>query len=52
MTFADLAASDAVFLDANTLVYHFVAELNGTVTMPYCPLSPADFAFSISLRSA
>jgi predicted nucleic acid-binding protein len=26
MTFADLVAGDAVFLDANTLVYHFVAH--------------------------
>jgi hypothetical protein len=26
MTFADLLASDAVFLDANTLIYHFTLE--------------------------
>lgn len=26
MTFVDLVAGDAVFLDANTLVYHFVAD--------------------------
>jgi predicted nucleic acid-binding protein len=26
MTFADLVAGDAVFLDANTLVYHFTAD--------------------------
>jgi len=26
MTFADLVAGDVVFLDANTLVYHFVAD--------------------------
>jgi predicted nucleic acid-binding protein len=26
MIFADLVASEAVFLDANTLVYHFVAD--------------------------
>jgi predicted nucleic acid-binding protein len=28
MTFADLGAGDAVFLDANTFVYHFIAEPN------------------------
>ena len=26
MTFADLAAGDSVFLDANTLLYHFTAD--------------------------
>jgi predicted nucleic acid-binding protein len=26
MTFADLAAGDAVFLDANVFVYHFIAD--------------------------
>jgi predicted nucleic acid-binding protein len=26
MTFADLVAGEAVFLDANTLVYHFVSD--------------------------
>ena len=26
MTFADLLAGDAVFLDANTLVYHFTRD--------------------------
>jgi len=26
MTFADLLAGEAVFLDANTLVYHFVSD--------------------------
>jgi hypothetical protein len=26
MIFADLVAGDAVFLDANTLVYHFASE--------------------------
>ena len=26
MTFADLKAGDSVFLDANTLVYHFTAD--------------------------
>jgi hypothetical protein len=26
MTFADLVAGDAIFLDANTLVYHFTSD--------------------------
>jgi predicted nucleic acid-binding protein len=26
MTFADLVAGDSVFLDANTLVYHFTSD--------------------------
>ena len=26
MTFADLLAGEAIFLDANTLVYHFVSD--------------------------
>jgi hypothetical protein len=26
MIFADLLAGEAIFLDANTLVYHFVSE--------------------------
>ena len=26
MTFADLAANDHIFLDANTLVYHFASH--------------------------
>lgn len=26
MTFADLAANDDIFLDANTLVYHFASH--------------------------
>jgi hypothetical protein len=26
MTFADLAAGDAFFLDANVFVYHFIAD--------------------------
>jgi hypothetical protein len=28
MTFADLAAGEKVFLDANPLVYHFAADPN------------------------
>jgi hypothetical protein len=27
MTFADLVAGDVIFLDANTLVYHFTSDL-------------------------